>query len=303
LHIGPIAGLVRVRHAEWRPAALFQTAADSEARARGREKQTRAGAREDITIARSRHSDDHAHMTRFFITLLTGAIAACGSTTIKEQRIVQAQTQDGEIAYYRLTISADAKLAKSHFRAGLYDADAVDALITGSSGSVSLSNETAGQQLEAERRKAVVALARKYTEDLLANGDGHREIAKRLLAVVRSVYSTPDGDVVYKPSQKYVVIFSAIASVVEEAIASFAEEKETQQLVVASVASGRRSEFLENAARKASLTRKLDRLGALAVEIENLGEYPVKGSEEDRKAYSAKLVDLVNDASAIAGER
>lgn len=111
--------------------------------------------------------------------------AGCGNTQIRESHILQAVQPDGEIAYYRVQIRGDANLAKTNFRAGLYDAEALDALLTGAS-----SNDTASvdQTLERNRRVAVSRISAQYYEALGGDSGKVEELQRSLAQAMKSPY-------------------------------------------------------------------------------------------------------------------
>ena len=219
----------------------------------------------------------------------------CGSTEIRESRVLQAVQEDGEIAYYRLLIEGDANLAKTNYRAGLYDAEALDTLLSG----VSESDQSAVDQvLERRRREAVASISARYYQALENKDDTEvQELQRRLATAMQSPFllAQSGGDAgVAAPGRKYAIIFSALASVVEEAIANIAEEQETEDLVLAAVAGIQRDKLLDVTVEAEAIDAALARLHAVRQAADSL-----TAPSTVNTAYLESVRRLLQDAAAV----
>src|SRR6185503_17086028 len=96
---------------------------------------------------------------RLAVLVIVAAVQGCSPTRIRETHLIQARSGNGEIAYYRLTIAGKATLAKSNYRAGLYDSEAIDSLFGSAEPS---DNSSVDRQLETRRKEAVNKIAQQY---------------------------------------------------------------------------------------------------------------------------------------------
>jgi hypothetical protein len=219
---------------------------------------------------------------RFLVFL--GLVVLCGcATRIRETHIFQARDPAGvgEMAYYRVTIEGDADLAKAHYRAGLYDSEALDALLIG----VKTDDANGVDQiLERRRREAISQIASKYYKALeeTTSDEEVSERARRLAKAMLSPYLIPQqsGDeYLAQPRRKFAIIYSALASQVEEAIADFAEEKDTEELVLTALAGIKRESLIDAKVEEEVYERAL----ALLKEIKERAESGPLSSDEVRR--------------------
>ncbi|MCG3185349.1 MAG: hypothetical protein ICCCNLDF_03578 [Planctomycetes bacterium] len=212
-------------------------------------------------------------MRRIFSGLLLGSVAVvagCGHTKLAERHVLQVKDDDGQINYLRVTIEGEAKLAKTHYRAGLYDAQAVDALMGGPGDEGTKDLHTTLQRL---RIGALNEVAGEYFNELQKDTPDLGRL-NQLASRVYHLANTPadmigtehwtDNGVSFAgaPPRKYVVMFTALASVVEEAIANFVEERKTQEAVMNAIAGPKREEYLRAKARLDQLQRSRKTLAA-----------------------------------------
>jgi len=221
-----------------------------------------------------------------WLPILAATCVACGATSINEQHILQARDQHGHVAYYRVALNADANLAKTNYRAGLYDAAAIDALF----GNASSDDDTIDETLERRRRAAVDALSKAYY-DSLSGEKADRESARKALET--AIAPIPRR-------QKFVVIYSANASAVEQAISDFSEEDDTRNAVVALLAPFKRDDFLAAKSEGESLKRAL---AVVAASREALGKLidPPAGKEADA-AYQDQLKRITSDLLGVTSQ-
>lgn len=209
------------------------------------------------------------------------------------------QTRDakGDISYYRINVSGDAKLAKTTYRAGLYDAAALDALMNQIS---SEDKNSVDQELERQRREAVGQLASEYYSALAMTNSPQSQLdeyARRLGQALVSPYdiaanATPQGQL--RPERKFAIIFSANASIVEEAIADFVEAKETEATVTSAIAGVKRESFIEATVEKKRLDRLRSLLQSVSKDANILG--PRAGGDTN---YVENVRRLLNDVATM----
>jgi hypothetical protein len=192
---------------------------------------------------------------------------------------MQASDAQGHVAYYRVSVDANARLAKTNFRAGLYDAAAVDALF----GTMSGDDDTVDQTLERRRREAVDRLAKAYY-DALSGSQTDRENARRALQ---------DALATVPRQQKFVIINSANASAVEEAIADFSEEQDTRNGILSLVAPFKREDFLQAKADADALARTVAVLLQARSDLGAL-QNPAAGKPVE-STYKDSIRRIVND--------
>jgi hypothetical protein len=217
------------------------------------------------------------------------ALTGC-KTTIEESRVLQAVQDNGDIAYYRIQLKADAKLAKTHYRAGLYDAEAIDALF----GSVKQDDQDAVDQiLERRRREAVSKISAEYYR-ALEKGESTEGLLKRLSESMKSPYVTIQevgNKTASPPRRKYAIIFSALASAIEEAIANFAEEKETEEITMSAIAGVQRQRLIRTKVDSEGIDAARRRLKAIETDALKL--------QTDSSTYVGDLRRLLDDAASI----
>jgi hypothetical protein len=225
--------------------------------------------------------------------LMAAITAGCGHTKIEESHLFQVQVPGQPTAYYRLNITGDAKLAKTHFRGGLYDAEAVSELLAGDRDADKSIRDSVYGRLEAERRQGITEIAKKYyaaQADPSRSEDEVRRLGERLAAALRGDIATPGGKESIHGEKRYVIIFSAIASVIEEALASFAEERDTQQLVVASMAGPQRTRYLRERVAAEEVDAARAHVRALVDQLGGQGSRPTdakEAKERDEKLKAA----------------
>lgn len=210
---------------------------------------------------------------------LVALVSGCGTTTIRESHLMMTQDKRGSIAYYRLSLSGDAQLAKTTYRAGLYDAEALDALMGETSSELS-GGDTSDQVIIRLRKQAINQIGGQYYTALAQTNTPQTEItelARRMGQAFASPYdvaanATPEGQI--KPQRKFAIIFSANASIVEEAIADFVESKETQDTLNSAIASVKRDSYIESAVEKQRLDDNKSILKKLEADAETLGTAP-----------------------------
>ena len=233
------------------------------------------------------------------VILLALFCGGCGTTRFRESHIMQARDQKGNIAYYRLRISADAQLAKTTYRAGLYDAEALDALM-GETSSELAGGDTSDRELARERKDAINQIASQYYGALAKTNilqTQIAELARRLGQALISPYdaaasATPQGQ--FKPQRKFAIIFSANASVVEEAIADFVEAKETEDTVNSAVAGLKRDAYIEATVEKQQVDGNKKVLKKLGEDAAALGP-PGAGDQ----TYADKVRSLFNTLASV----
>lgn len=174
-------------------------------------------------------------MIVFIISLLGG----CGMT-VKENHVFQVKDSMGRVNYYKVEICSRATNAKAEYKSGLYDAEALNSLLGEVNDKESVDFDKDLQRL---RRAAFLDRTNKYF-DAVKEG-------KSVDSARQAVYDTLIPlDIREK---KYAIINSSLASVVEEAIASFAEEKETEDVMYATVAGVKRTSYIEAKAEQKQL--------------------------------------------------
>jgi hypothetical protein len=216
--------------------------------------------------------------------LLGLACAGCGATSIKERHVVQAADQQGHTAYYRLSLEADADLAKTNYRAGLYDAAAIDALF----GNVSPDENTIDETLERRRREAVDTLSKAYY-DSLSRPEQEQAAARK--ALEQALAPVPRR-------QKFVVVYSANASAVMQAIADFSEEEDTRNAVLSLIAPFKRDDFLSAKSNSEALKRAVAAVVSAREALDKMTD-PAAGKEADA-AYKDQIQRILNDLLSAA---
>lgn len=243
------------------------------------------------------------------LSLLVLLAGGCGHTTIRESHIYQVQDENGRISYYRMSIDADAVLAKTNFRAGLYDAAAIDSL-TGGPGTQQ--TDELHQILHQQRKLALEKVAKRYFE-LMAKDNLTPTEKLELSDLGRRTYflaNTPadslgtQGDSGLQPAKKLVIVYSVLASVVEEAIAGVVTDRETNRVAMAALSGPKSKEYAELAGRLARveglLAELLDAkasLAALADDLNNTGADDTATNK--RNAAILKLEALLGAISAM----
>lgn len=245
-----------------------------------------------------------------YATLVIG----CGRTEIRERHIFQSVGPDGKIAYYLLEVRGDAQLAKIHYRAGLYDAEALDALF-----GVTNKDDTSTIDgiLERRRREAVEKLSSLYYRTLEESDSSEPEIRKiraRFLEAMRSAYllaeeaqfeEDADNESLNQSvpaRRKYAIIFSSIASEVEEAIANVAEERETGEQVMAAIAALRRESFLEARVKSDVLILQRERARAIRARAEALRPPADNAPVADKNRFTDEVGRLLQDLESLRSE-
>lgn len=229
--------------------------------------------------------------------LSAGALAVlCGACTtgIHERRILQATDEAGRVGYYQVQIDGSAKLAKTSYRSGLYDSDALDALF----GSVKQEGDI--HELLARRRsESVDRLAGEYYRAIEQSDDPAKvDLAERRLALgLRSPYLVAaDRDLAGRAvdRRKYALILSAKASEIEKAIADFAEAQQTTDVVMAALAAQKRTDFLRVQGETDRLRQAATRLGQLRGEAESVHQRGPGATKEEKAVYVQQASDLLD---------
>jgi hypothetical protein len=198
--------------------------------------------------------------------------------------VYQASDRQGHVAYYRVQIDGSATLAKTSYRSGFYDAAAVDALFgTTSEGDTDSVDET----LERHRRQAVDVLAKQYYDTLAAGKGGETASLQALESAISPI----------PRDKKFVIIHSANASVVEAAIADFAEEKDTQDAVLSLIAPFKRDDYLQAKADQEALSRTSAIVQKAAADLAAMKD-PAPGKEPD-PAYKDQLKRILSDLATL----
>lgn len=199
---------------------------------------------------------------------------------------MQASDVQGHVAYYKVAVDAKASFAKTSFRSGLYDAAAVDALFGNATGD----DDTVDQTLERRRREAIDRFAKAYY-DALSGAAADQETARH--ALQQALAAVPRR-------QKFVIINSANASAVEEAIADFSEEQDTRNAVLSLIAPFKRDDFLEAKAEADALQRSVAVLLQARTDLAALKD-PSDGKPVD-PAYKDQVRRIVNDLLSASGQ-
>ncbi|MDR3457797.1 MAG: hypothetical protein P4N60_10160 [Verrucomicrobiae bacterium] len=218
-------------------------------------------------------------------------LSGCGTTTIRESHLMATQDNQGNISYYRLTLAGDANMAKTTYRAGLYDAEALDALM-GETSSELDGGDTSSQAITRLRKQAINQIGGEYYAALAQTNQSQAQIsdlAARLGQAFASPYdvaanATPQG--LIKPQRKFAVIFSANASIVEEAIADMVEAKETQDTVNSAIAGIKRDDFIASSVQKQQVDNNKSILKKVGADATALGAAPAV-SAPPTPAYTA----------------
>lgn len=223
----------------------------------------------------------------FFITSIafTVLVAGCGFTKIRESHILQADDGMGNISYYRVTIAAESTTAKTEWRAGLYDAYALDALF-GSPG------EQDDLGLDATLgRKRVQAAAELYDRYVQALRDGVspdelRQLEHQFARAIESPFALAERGSGGTPQRKFTVIYTSNASIVEEAIADVVEDKQTASGVMSLFAEKEREKFLKTEQEREDAAKALGILKGVKDEI------------DPKQADAGKLREWINRVRA-----
>lgn len=215
----------------------------------------------------------------YFVVVPSVFLSACGTTAITESHIFQTQRGGGDIAYYRVTINADADLAKTSYRAGLYDAAALDAILGGVTSDDTTSVDAA---LEKARCDAIKKLADAYYKALAAEPPNADNVRAKELALRTALEPVPRR-------QKFAIIFSALASVVEEAIAGIVEEQDTTKTINAAISGLKRDTYIQVKAEGDALAPSVAQLRGIA---ETLNKVTISGAA-DLESYRSILGELV----------
>ena len=153
---------------------------------------------------------------------------------------------------------------------------------------------------ERRRREAVNALASQFYEALQTGDDEKvKRAGKRLAKAMQSPWALAredDAGSFAPPRRKYAIIFSALASVVEEAIADFAEEKDTIDTVMAAIAGLKREELLETEVESESFERAF---AVLRKVREDANELEAHREEADSTRFVEGVRALLEDVAAV----
>jgi len=160
-----------------------------------------------------------------------GFLAGCG-VNIKETHLFQARDRDGMINYYKIDLLARATNGKVDFKSGLYDAEALNALLGEVNDSDSMDFD---KELQKLRREALKARAKSYF-DAAANAAEMKKERDALGRVLEPFDTRP---------KKFAIINSSVASVVEEGIANFMEVSKSEDLLYAAFAASKREGYIE----------------------------------------------------------
>lgn len=227
--------------------------------------------------------------------LLCAVLGGCGHTQIRESHVFQTRDAGGQVSYYRVRISGDAILAKTHYRAGLYDSEALDSLM---GSPTSEHSKRLVEELQKKKLAAIRELSDIYYSKLKNGTDEEvRNAEARLSRAMREPVEHAGQDDAEAPAvrRKYAIIFSSLASVVEEAIANFAEERETTETVLMALGSQRREEYIAAMAKLEALARIQAQLQEIKLQ---LGELKPK-FDQDTTSPSA-IEQLESLLAAIA---
>jgi hypothetical protein len=218
----------------------------------------------------------------------------CGHVGFKESHIIQVTSPgDNQPTYYKLDVSGSADMAKTHYRAGLYDAAAVDAL----TGQVTANDEPGNIDyvVWSKRRKAVEEAFDEFYKTLKTvpeaplNADKITECRERIDLVLKSPYELALSD-----RQKFLAVFSANASVVAQAVAEFMEDKQSEDTLMMAIAGDKRRDFITEKARR----DKIDHIFELLRQSQkDLDLDASKNLDEDKKA--ADVNDILKDIASI----
>ncbi|MBI3817273.1 MAG: hypothetical protein HY286_01175 [Planctomycetes bacterium] len=242
------------------------------------------------------------------LALLLAAIVAAPALTscvtrIEETHIFQARRSTGEIVYYRLNISGDTHLANSHYRAGLYDAEALDALFDANA-KPDPAKPLGDDANEARRREAVAALASAYYATLQNPEKTPEDIKIAFSRYARGLQSPyvlaaaeagNDHNSIPAPRRKYTVILSAIASEVEKVIADFAENQDTQKAIIQGIAAMKRKNYIRVSSEKQDVDKSAAFLRDLRAEAEDEG----LKNETDAAKKKLSLGKMLESASSV----
>lgn len=197
---------------------------------------------------------------------LIGLLNGCGFTEIEETHLVQATDDDGHVSYFKMTLKARSQTAKTEWRAGMYDAYALDSLFGDTEAGEATALDTS---LARKRIQASTALYDQYLaalKDKNATPEQLADLERRFARSVESPYTVAQrGN--GAPQRKYAIIYSSNASVVEEAIAGIVEEKETAQSLMMVFAQKERTAFIKAKSRAKNLEFAYGRLDALRQRI------------------------------------
>jgi hypothetical protein len=218
--------------------------------------------------------------------------AGCGHVGFEESRIIQVTSPGyNQPTYYKLEVRGSAYLAKTHYRAGLYDAAAVDAL----TGQITANDEPGNIDyvIWSKRRKAVEDTFDDFysmleEEEGYLNEDKINEYRERIDLVLQSPYELALSD-----RQKFLAVFSANASVVAQAVAEFMEDKQSEDVLMMAIAGDKRRDFITEKARR----EKIDHIYELLRQAQNDLKDP-KNLSEDKKNVVA-VNDILKDIASI----
>jgi hypothetical protein len=215
----------------------------------------------------------------------------CGHVGFEESHIIQATSpgDDSQPMYYKMDVSGSACLAKTHYRAGLYDAAAVDAL----TGQITANDEPGNIDYVVwiKRRKAVEDAFDEFYTKLKGpfNANDISECRDRIDWVLKSPYELASSD-----RQKFLAVFSANASVVAQAVAEFMEDKQSEDTLMMAIAGEKRREFIMEKAR----SEKIDHIYELLYQAQkDLLEVSAKSGENKDK--SASVNAILKDIASI----
>jgi hypothetical protein len=228
----------------------------------------------------------------FTAVCLAGLLpAGCGHVGFEESRIIQVTSPgDNQPTYYKLEVRGSAYLAKTHYRAGLYDAAAVDAL----TGQITANDEPGNidHVLWSKRRKAVEDTFDEFystlKEDPL-NSDKIAECRERIDLVLQSPY-----ELALSNRQKFLAVFSANASVVAQTVAEFMEDKQSEDAIMMAIAGDKRRDFITEKARREKINHIYELLRQAQNDLEES-----KDLDEDKKAKAAYVNNILVDIASI----
>lgn len=181
-----------------------------------------------------------------FLCLLCCVSSGCGRFEFKESRIIQVTSvESGRPTYYKLDVWGSALMAKTHYRAGLYDAAAVDAL----TGQVAAgdTDDSIDHIVWSKRRQAVERiLSRLYgvLEEADPDDSRIRQYRRSLDLALQSPY-----DLALSQRQKFLAVFSSNASIIATAVADFAEDKRSEDALMMAIVGDKRKGYLIQKAR------------------------------------------------------
>ena len=225
------------------------------------------------------------------LALVSTFFVGCGQTRIHETHLLQARDAQNNIAYYRVNIKGSANLAKSDYRAGFYDAEALDAVM----GEISEQAQPLDANFNRKRQEAVAKLQHDYyqaLQDPNTNDEELKGYQRRFARALMAPYEIVEesGIEMSRPREKWAVIFSADATAVEEAMAEFVEGRDSVETVYAAVAALRRDAFIDVAATKNQQESSVLGIAAIKEQVEGLIEDPSNPTLPERNEQIRRLL-------------